>query len=471
MTTATVTQAFRFALDPTPAQQRALASHVGAARVAFNRMLSEVKATLDARHWERLLLGGCVTEAQRWSLPALRLAWNRRKQEWAPWWQECSKEAYNTGLASMAAALENWSRSRSGERAGRPVGFPRFRRKREGPQSVHFTTGTIRVDPDRHHVVLPRLGRIRTHESTRKLARRLEAGTARILSATVTRAAGGRWHVSFTVEVARRLGREAVPGHVKRSAFPVVGVDAGVRTLATVCAPDGSVIEEAPHPGALTAAQTRLRRLGRRAARQRSRSARWRRTQRRLARCHRRAADIRRDALAKLTTRLAQCHEVVVVEDLNVEGMGRRKPGAGRGGRAFNRALRDAALGQLRRQLAYKTTWYGSTLVVADRWYPSSKICAGCGARKPSLRLSERTYACGRCGVVVDRDRNAATNLARLGEPLWDERRPAGSGPVAGRGADRKTEPDSAGGDEASIPHGGAAADKTGTVPPQGEAA
>jgi putative transposase len=470
MATTGVTQAFRFALDPTPAQHRALASHVGAARLAFNRMLGEVKATLDARRWERLLLGGCVTEPQGWSLPALRRTWNRRKHEWAPWWQECSKEAFNTGLASLAAALENWSRSRAGEGPGRPAGFPRFRKKGKGPQSVRFTTGAIRVEPDRHHVVLPRLGRIRTHESTRKLARRLEAGTARVLSATVTRAAGGRWHVSFTVEVQRRVGREAVPAHVGRGS-PVVGVDVGVRTLATVCAPDGNVVEEAPHPKALAAAQARLRRLGRRAARQRARSQRWRRTQRHLARYHHRAADVRRDALAKLTTRLAQRHEVVVVEDLNVEGMGRRKPGAGRGGRAFNRALRDGALGELRRQLAYKTGWYGSTLVVADRWYPSSKTCSGCGERKPSLRLSERTYTCDHCGAVVDRDRNAATNLARLGDALSGGRRPAGSGPVAGRGADRKTEPSSAGGDEASTPHGSAAADKTGTASPQGEAA
>jgi putative transposase len=467
MTAVTVIQAYRFALDPTLAQQRALASHVGAARVAFNRMLGEVKATVEAREWERRILGGPVTDSQGWSLPALRRRWNHLKHVEYPWWAEVSKEAFNTGLDSLARALGNWSASRNGGRAGKAMGFPRFRKRGRGSQSVRFTTGAIRVEADRHHVVLPRLGRIRTHESTRKLARRLEAGTARILSATVTRV-GGRWQVSFTVDVERRVGRDGVPGHVGRCVHSVVGVDTGVSTLATVAAADGTVIHEEPHPKALAAVQGRLRRLQRRGARQQRGSKRSKRTQQRVARCHQRATHVRRDALAKLTTRLAQRHDVVVVEDLNVDGMGRRKPGAGRGGRAFNRALRDGALGELARQLTYKADWYGSTLVVADRWYPSSKTCSGCGERKPSLRLAERTYTCSHCGLVIDRDVNAAINLARLGE---HPTRPAGSGPVAGRGANQKTKHSSAGGCEASTPHPERIGNKTGTAPSQEEAA
>jgi putative transposase len=233
-----------------------------------------------------------------------------------------------------------------------------------------------------------------------------------------------------------------------------------------VCAPDGTIVHAEPHPKALAGVQARLRRLHRKAARQQRHSQRWRRTQRRVAAVHRRTANLRRDALAKLTTTLAQRHDVVVVEDLNVDGMGRRKPGAGTGGRAFNRALRDGALGAIGRQLDYKTPWYGATLVVVDRWYPSSKTCSRCDERKPSLPLRERRYRCERCGLDLDRDVNAAINLARLGE----QSRPAGSGPVAGRRGDQKTEPRSAGGDEASIPpeH---PLDQTGTAPSQGEAA
>src|SRR4051794_20408124 len=197
-------QAYRYALDLTPAQQRQVLAHAGAARVAHNWALARIKAVMDQRTAERSygVLDDQLTPALPWSLPALRKAWNAAKAEVAPWWTECSKEAFNTGLDALARALKNWADSRTGKRAGRPVGFPRFKSRRRTTPSVRFTTGTIRVEPDRTRVVLPRLGRLKLHESARKLARRLDAGTARIMSATVRRD-GGRWHVSFTVEVDR----------------------------------------------------------------------------------------------------------------------------------------------------------------------------------------------------------------------------------------------------------------------------
>src|SRR5690606_19800362 len=174
-----VLQAYRFALDPTPRQERALASHVGARRFAFNWGLALVKERLEAR------ARGEDVEVP-WTLPALRREWNRQKHRVAPWWRENSKEAYSSGLDGLARALQNWSKSRQGERKGRRVGFPRFREKGRGRESVRFATGAIRVD-DKSHVVLPRIGRVKTHEPTMALLRRIEAGTARILSATVAR--------------------------------------------------------------------------------------------------------------------------------------------------------------------------------------------------------------------------------------------------------------------------------------------
>ncbi len=198
-----VAQAYRFALDPTPAQVSMLESHCGAARFAFNDMLGVVKANLDQRSAERTygMTEQELTPAQGWSLAQLRKTWNARKGEMAPWWEANSKEAYNSGLDGLARALANWSTPRSGERAGAAVGFPKFKSKHRSARSVRFTTGAIRVEPDRHHVVLPRIGRIRTHESTRKLARRLQSGTARILSATVS-FTGGRLQCAFQVIVA-----------------------------------------------------------------------------------------------------------------------------------------------------------------------------------------------------------------------------------------------------------------------------
>ncbi|WP_202806032.1 helix-turn-helix domain-containing protein [Actinopolymorpha alba] len=293
-------QAYRFALDPTPAQERALWSHAGAARFAHNHMLGLVKAVLAQRAAERTygITEADLTPALGWSLPALRRAWNARKATVAPWWAENSKEAYNTGLDSLARSLEAWSKSRNGQRAGQVVGFPRFHSRRDRA-SVRFTTGTIRVENDRHHVTLPRLGTVRVHESTRKLARRVEAGTARILSATVTRDSGGRWHVAFQTLVKRSVVR---PAHAPVR-HPVVGVDVGVKadSLLVVATPEGTEVERVPAPKSLTAAQARLRVLQRKAARQQGPydttakrkqqpSNRWQRTQTRIGRTHARAA-------------------------------------------------------------------------------------------------------------------------------------------------------------------------------------
>jgi putative transposase len=315
---------------------------------------------------------------------------------------------------------------------------------------VRFTTGAIRVEPDRKHVVLPRLGRLKLHESARKLARRLAAGTARILSATVRRD-GGRWHVAFTVEVDRTVRTPARPGSV-------VGVDVGVTQLAVL-----STGELIPNPRHLNGALRRLRRLGRRLARRcgpdrrsgRRASKRWQHARTHVAQVHARVANLRRDGLHQLTTRLAGEHATIVVEDLHVAGMLQN--------RRLARHIADAGFGELRRQLAYKTLWNGGRLVVADRWYPSSKTCSGCGTAKAKLALSERTYTCEVCGLVLDRDLNAARNLAALAAAQIPT---AGSGPVAGRGAERKTP--LAGLVAVKRQPGTGPAGQTGTVPPQG---
>jgi putative transposase len=291
---------------------------------------------------------------------------------------------------------------------------------------VRFTTGPIRVEPDRHHVVLPRLGRLRTHESTRKLARRIKAGTARILSATVRRD-GGRWFVAFTCEVDRTQRRPARPD-------ATVAVDLGVKNLAVLST--GEVI---PNPKHLDAALARLRRISRTVSRRtgpdrRTRQAasrRWRRADQRRARLHARVANLRRESIHQLTTALARTYGTVVVEDLNVAGMLRN--------RRLARRIADAGFGEIRRQLAYKTKWNGGRLIVVDRWFPSSKTCSGCGVVKTKLALSERTYHCQHCGLVIDRDLNAARNLAAHPAasvvPEW----PADDKP--GRGADQQTRP------------------------------
>jgi IS605 OrfB family transposase len=382
----TVIQAYRFALDPTPRQRRALASHCGAARVAYNWGLELVKTRLNQRRSD-------PSVKLPWTLPALRREWNLAKQQVAPWWAENSKEAYNSGLDALARALKNFTDSKHGRRKGRPVGFPRRKKKRCARVACRFATGQIKVLPDRKHIQLPRIGVLKTHESTRKLARRLEYGTARILAATISRTAD-RWYVSFTVEVQRHIP-------CATGSTTVIGVDVGVRHLAVLSS--GAVV---PNPRALEGSLRKLRRLNRELARRAPQSNHRNRTRRRLAHVHARVANIRRDTMHKLTTSLATEHGTVVAEQLNVAGMVRN--------RQLARAISDTGMAELRRQLTYKTGWYGSRLVIADRFYPSSKTCSACGWVKAKLTLAERTFTCMACGLAIDRDLNAARNLANL---------------------------------------------------------
>lgn len=386
----TVIQAYRFALDPTPKQQRALASHCGAARFAFNWGLALVKDRMDARQ------AGDEVDIP-WTLPRLRREWNLAKSDVAPWWEENSKEAYSSGLDSLARAFKSYWDSSNGRRKGARVGFPRFKKRGRAPDTCRFTTGAIRVEPDRHHVTLPRLGKVRTHESTRKLARRVEQRTARIRSATISRRAQ-RWFVSFSVE----LQREVPATNGKTS---IVGVDVGVRYLAVTAGP-GVVAQIEENPRALSQNLRVLARAQRAVARRKPGSKGHEESRRQVARVHARITNIRCDALHKLTSRLARSHGTVVVEQLNVAGMLRN--------RHLARSITDASFGQIRRMLTYKTNWYGSHLHLADRWFASTMTCSACSLVNAKLGLAERTFRCAGCGMVMDRDENAARSLANL---------------------------------------------------------
>jgi putative transposase len=133
-----------------------------------------------------------------------------------------------------------------------------------------------------------------------------------------------------------------------------------------------------------------------------------------VAKIHARVANIRKDFLHKITTRLAKTKSTIVIEDLKVNALIKN--------RSLSRSISDAGWGEFRRQLEYKTAWYGSRLVVADRWFPSSKLCSDCGYKLDKLLLSVREWDCPMCGVVHDRDLNAATNLERLIYPEFPGR-------------------------------------------------
>jgi putative transposase len=295
---AAVHQAFRFELDPGNVTRGALASHAGGARFAYGWALRLVKSRLDqaARIRERALTeGASVREAGAlartvpvpWSLASLRKEWNQVKGDVAPWWAENSKECYSSGLDGLARGLDAWLKSRNGERNGPAMGFPQPRSRR-ARRSFRVTTGAFGVTDERH-IRLPRIGVIRTKEPTVKLLRRLQAGAARILSATVSEA-GGRWYVSFTCQADRgQPGNEAAAGQA-------VGVDVGVAVLAVL-----STGEKVPNPKHLSRYQRRItrrqRELSRRSgpAKGRPPSKRWQDSRTRLAKVHASAAIARAD--------------------------------------------------------------------------------------------------------------------------------------------------------------------------------
>jgi len=434
-------QAFSFALDPSPELLQVLARQFGGRRKAFNWAVRQAKDGIEAYH-----VGLAEPDAAPPSFYGLRQRWNQAKdgecvdhETGEVWWPEISKEAFADGIRGAVDAYWRWQKSRKGAIEGRRVGFPRFKRKGRDDDRFTITTGTMRVNPDRRSVSLPKAGTVRTCENTRRLERLITLGRARILAVTVRRR-GTRIFAIFRVLVSRRPAAPAQPESV-------VGVDVGVRRLATVAAADGTVLQVANNPRALDHELGELRRACRARSRRKPGSIRYKEANRQITRLHRRIADVRTDAISKLTTALAKTHGTVVVETLNAAGMLRQKglPGA----RSRRRRLADAGLAQVRARLRYKQAWYGYRLVEADRFYPSSQICSKCDMQT-AIGWAEE-WDCPGCAAHHHRDENAAVNLARYPDSGWQAVGPVGS--RVKRRAGGKTGPRPARGVEAPNPN------------------
>ena len=379
-----VFEAVKVALDPSPAQERLLLSHAGAARFVYNAGLAHVKEALEAG------------EKPEWSLYGLRRWWNTNKDALAVgedgviWWTENSKEAYSSGLEALAKGLSNWSKSRRGDRKGRRVGFPRFKAKDRATPRFAYTTGCFGlIQGDPKALRLPRIGRVHCMEDMTA-----RVGDARVLRMAVSRRAG-RWYASLTVE------REDKPV-TKPPQGGTVGIDLGIKTLATLS--DGTVIE---NPRCLAASERRLKMAQKALSRKTVGSNRRAKARAKVARINARVANQRQDAMHKATTWLAETYSEICIEDLHVAGMVKNH--------RLAKAVSDAAFAEFRRQLEYKTARTGARLHIVDRWYPSSKTCSACGAVKAKLSLSERVYRCDGCGLAMDRDLNAAVNIKVAG--------------------------------------------------------
>lgn len=366
-----IRRGYVFELDPNREQTAKLAQAVGTRRFVYNWGLAESQRAYEAT-------------GKRPSLTELRSELVALKGSDATWLRDVSSHVPQQALFDLERGFSRFFRSVKGQ--GQPSGFPRFKRKGER-DSARFYGATL---SDRH-VFLPKIGRVRLKQS--KSSRRFQG---KILSATLRKRAD-RWFVSLCVECTR-------PRSTNSSG--AVGVDLGLKSAAVLH--DGSSTQIFEPRQALRRRLRRLRHYDRQLARKERGSCNYEKARLRRARLYYRVSCQRQDYLHQLSSRLAKTKSVIVLEDLNVRGMKRN--------RHLALSVVDAGMSELRRQIAYKSAWYGAAVVIADRFYPSSKTCSGCGTIKQSLSLSERKYVCEVCGIVIDRDENAAINLYRLAD-------------------------------------------------------
>ena len=351
-----VNKAYRYELKPNKTQQRLLKKHAGCARFAWNWGLSERKELYEK-------------EKRNTNAIELHRRLNSLKQTDYSWMYEVSKCAPQEAIRDLDRAFKNFFEGRAKH--------PKYKKK--GFHDSFRLTGTIKVSEK--HVQLPRFRKIRLKEKP-------EVG-GQILSATVSREAD-RWYVSLTV-------KEEISEPEPLYTEPV-GADLGL--LDYMVFSDGEKIKP---PKSLEKKLQKLKRLSKQHSRKQKGSNNRRKSALKLAKLHRKIKNERRDFLHKLTTRLAKTKSAIVMEDLSVQNMIKN--------RHLSRHIADAGWGEFRRMLEYKTKWYGSKLVIAPRFYPSSKKCSKCGYELPELRLSTREWKCPYCNAYHDRDINAAKNL------------------------------------------------------------
>ena len=387
---------YQYALDPNNHQRTLLAKHAGCARFAYNWGLEQ-----------RIKLFSQKTGKNRFtSYYKQSRELNRLKKSEFSWMYELSKCAPQEALEDLERAFANFWR---GRKKGVKIGFPKFKKK--GHHESFRLKGTIKIFEK--EVQLPRLGRIRLKEKPEILGR--------ILSATVSRKAD-HWFVSFCVEQ-----EIPIPSPING---PSIGVDLGINKLATLS--DGSVFE---NPRSLHQNLRKLRRLAKQLSKKEKGLKNRRKAIIRLARKYWRVRNIRVDILHKITTYLANNHSQIFIEDLYVQGLMKNK--------RLSREISDVGFFEFRRQLEYKTQWYGSQLIIAPRFFPSSKRCSNCGEKKHNLALSEQVFRCDSCGLSLDRDFNAAKNLvaASWAETLNACHEMGGYRPLFGQCPSMKQEP------------------------------
>lgn len=368
---------FRTKLDPTPSQVQYFAKACGVARFSYNWALEE-----NQRLYEEYKKDPVKNPYPNQCL--LRRNFNAIKKKDYPWVTEVTKCAPQYAIIDFDKALHNFL-SNPGH-----FNYPTFRKKFVN-DSFRMSGDDVVVEGSR--IRIPKLGWVRMHEALRFQG-------AKILFATISRSAGD-WFIGFQLELKDLSHLKKGENHGR------VGIDLGIKAMVTLS--DGHVFY-APKP--LKKYLQTLKRLQRKLSKCKKGGSKRAKLGKRIARLHRRIADIRKDALHKVTSYIAANYSTVVIEDLNVQGMLKNHKLA--------LSISDVGFGEFRRQLEYKVAQRGGELIVADRWYPSSKLCRFCHGKNDELTLADRSWTCPHCGRRIDdRDLNAALNLCRYPESNW----------------------------------------------------
>jgi putative transposase len=367
---------YNFRLDPTPAQQAALARAFGCARVVYN----------DAMMLRRSMRAQGVAQLSDTELQRQVITLAKRTKERA-WLAEAPSVVLTQALRDLSAGFSAFFASRSGKRKGAAVGEPRLRSRKDRRESIRFTRDGFRLRGNKT-LYLAKIGAIVVRWS-----RRLPSQPS---SVTVIKDSIGRYFASFVVET-------DVDDDARRFADPsgVVGIDLGLSVFATFS--DGTVVD---NPKFLRRAEHRLRKAQREVGGKRKGSNDRAKAVRRLAVVHAEVAASRSDFHHKLSTSIIRDNQVVIVEDLAVNGSARSM---------LAESVHDAGWGRFLRMLECKAGRYGRVLARVDRFFPSSQICSECGHIDGPKPLDVRVWVCAGCGAKLNRDHNAARNIEREG--------------------------------------------------------
>lgn len=358
---------FKTELKVNNTQRILLAKHAGVARHAWNWGLSLSKKILDNNksNPEEKIKFPTAIDLHKWLVALV-------KPEY-PWYYEVSKCAPQYALRHLRRAWDDCFR-----KIKKP---PRFKKK--GKLDSFTLDGSITVEQNR--IKVPRIGWLKTYE---RLPQEVNPK-----SVTISKRAN-KWFISWKVEIQQQ--------QIAPSDKPVAA-DLGLLRFATL-----STGEEIHSPRPYKQLEKKLAKLQWRNRYKVVGSANWKKAQNKIAKLHYRISCIRSDFLHKLTTRLAKNHSHCVIEDLNVRGLIKNHK--------LSKAISDSGWSEFRRQLEYKTKIYGSELVIADRFFASSKLCPKCGHKKDRLPLNVRVYDCNdtNCNWIADRDYSASLNLLNL---------------------------------------------------------